>query len=229
MVRGKPLSEEKLAEYCRENGIKWLATHKANCVLRTLPSADLFLLVEFEEGRNIGREFFKIERELGDLLGAAIADLRALPELADYYRDEVLASATVKFASSNAAYLPEMLAEARETWTKIDTAERQAVKDKVKALPRVELADFCRSRGIRWLATSDVDMARRSFPGVDLFLLAEFEESRTGGFSKLFELEDEFTALFGVVKAHLQSRPGKRDDHRGWDRAVATAKVLFAG
>ncbi len=229
MAQTKQKTEEKLASYCSENGIKWLATYEANCVRRTLPGADLFLLVEFEEGRNIGREFFKIERELGDLLGAAIADLRALPELADYYRDEVLASATVKFASNNAAYLPEMLAEARETWTKIDAAERQAVKDKVNALPKEELADFCRSRGIRWLATSDIDIARRSFPGVDLFLLAEFEQSQTRGFSKHFELEDDFTALFGVVKASLQSRPGMRDDHRSWDRAVATAEVLFAG
>ena len=51
---------EKLAQYCQAQGIRWLATYDAAIVRRNYPGADLFLLVEFEEGRRVGREFFKI-------------------------------------------------------------------------------------------------------------------------------------------------------------------------
>ena len=228
MTANKLVYQEKLDAYCRGQGIKWLATHDANCIRRTLPGADLFLLVEFEEDRKVGREFFRIERELGDIMGAYMADLRALPELADYYRDEVLASATVKFASHNAAYLPQMLAEARESWAEIDAAERQAVKDKVKALPKEKLAEYCRANGIKWLATSDVDIARRTFPGVDLLLLAEFEEGYPKGWGT-FKTEKELTNLFGVVGTHLLSLKGLRDNHPYREKALEVAEVLFAG
>lgn len=34
MALAKPVSQEKLAEYCRANGIKWLAAHDAEIVQR---------------------------------------------------------------------------------------------------------------------------------------------------------------------------------------------------
>ena len=78
---------------------------------RNYPGADLFLLVEFEEGRLVGREFFKIERELTDIIGGACGDPKALPELADYYRDEILAAATIRFASETATNLPKRMCD----------------------------------------------------------------------------------------------------------------------
>ena len=227
MTTAKPARQEQLEAYCVKQGIKWLATYEAAIVRRNYPGADLFLLVEFEEGRKVGREFFKIERELTDIIGGACGDLKALPELADYYRDEILAGATVRFASDTAINLPQTLAEARESWANIRAAERQAVRDKVKAMPPEKLSQFCRSRGIKWLAACDEEISWRDYPGADLLLLAEFEEGYPKGWGP-FKTESELSDLFGVVRAHIVSRPGARDNHSYWDRSLETSEVLFA-
>lgn len=100
MALAKPVSKEKLTEYCLANGIKWLATHDVERVRRNFPEVELFLLVEFEKDHRIGyMTLLRIERELASLFGKANADLRTLPELRDFYRDEVLASAEVQFAA----------------------------------------------------------------------------------------------------------------------------------
>ena len=225
MPSAKPPYEEKLAEYCRAQGIRWLATYEAAIVRRNYGGADLYLLVEFEEGRKVGREFFKIERELTDIIGGARGDLRALPELADYYRDEILASATVRFASETATHLPQMLAEARESWAVISASEKQAVRDKVKAMPSEKLAEFCRSNGIKWLATYDADISWHEHPGVDLILLAEFYEGQKVSYFDLFDLERELTDLYGVIRVNLITPSGlpKRKDE-----FLSSAKVQFA-
>ena len=227
MTESKPAYQEKLEAYCIKQGIKWLATYDAAIVRRNYPGTDLFLLVEFEEGRKVGREFFKIERELTDIIGGVCGDLRALPELADYYRDEILAAATVKFTSQTVTHLPQMLAEARDSWASIKTAERQAVRDKVKAMSPGKLAEFCRSRGIKWLAACDMEISWRDYPGADLLLLAEFEESYPKGWGP-FQTESELSDLFGVVRVSIISRPGARDDHSYWDKSMAVSEVLFA-
>ena len=225
MTERKPAYHEKLEAYCREKNIKWLATYDAAIVRRNYPGADLFLLVEFEEGRKVGREFFKIERELTDIIGGACGDLKALPELADYYRDEILAAATVKFASETATHLPQMLAEARESWAAIKAAERQAVRDKVKTMPSEELAEFCRSRGIKWLAACDMEISWRDYPGSDLLLLAEFEEEQRIGYFELFDVERELTTLYDVVRASLITPSGLRERKK---ELLESAKVRFA-
>ena len=227
MPSATPPYHDELAEYCRAQGIRWLATYDADIVHRNYPGADLFLLVEFEEGRKVGREFFKIERELTDIIGGACGDLRALTELTDYYRDEILAAATVKFASETAAHLPQMLAQARESWKDIRAAEKQAVRDKVKAMPPEKLAEFCCSRGIKWLAACDIDISWRDYPGVDLVIMAEFEEGYSKGWG-VFETEAEMSSLFGVVRVCLLSRPGVRDDPSFWNRSLEASEVLFA-
>ena len=100
MAAAKPVSQEKLAEYCRSNGIKWLATHNAETVRCTFPDVELFLLVDFEKDRRVGLlTLGKVKRELAGLFGVTKADLRTLPELRDFYRDEVLKDAKVRFAA----------------------------------------------------------------------------------------------------------------------------------
>ena len=100
MAVAKPFSKEKLAEYCRENRITWLAIHEADVVRRNVPDIDVYLLVEFEEGHKGGYfELFRIERELAEFFGGLRTDLRTLPELRDWYRDEVLAEAETLFAA----------------------------------------------------------------------------------------------------------------------------------
>ena len=225
MTAKKPAYQEQLEAYCIKRGIKWLATYDAAIVRRNYPGADLFLLVEFEEGRKVGREFFKIERELTDIIGGACGDLKALPELADYYRYEILAAATVKFASETAGYLPQMLAEARESWAAIKAAEKQAVRDKVKAMPSEELAEFCRSNGIKWLAACDMEISWRDHPGADLLLLAEFVEGHKVGYFELFDMERYLTDLYDVVKAKLITTSGLGERKK---ELLTSATVQFA-
>ena len=96
----RPLSKEKLAEYCRKNGIKWLATHEAEVVRRNFPDVQLFLLVEFEKDQRVGFfRLFEVQEELSSLFGGLTADLRTLPELRDFYRDEVMSAAEVQFVA----------------------------------------------------------------------------------------------------------------------------------
>ncbi len=100
MVPAHPVSKEKLAEYCRINGIKWLATHDAEVVRRHFPEVELFFLVEFEKDQRVGFfRLFEVQEELSSLFGGFKADLRTLPELRDFYRDEVMEAAEVQFAA----------------------------------------------------------------------------------------------------------------------------------
>ena len=100
MARAKPVSKEKLAEYCRNNGIKWLASHDAESVRRHFPEVEVFLLVEFEKTHPTGLlALSKTQRELASLFGDVKTDLRTLPELRDFYRKEVLDAAEIQFAA----------------------------------------------------------------------------------------------------------------------------------
>lgn len=224
MSESKPAYQEKLEAYCREKNIKWLATYDAAIVRRNYPGADLFMLVEFEEGQKVGREFFKIERELTGIIGGACGDLKALPELADYYRDEILAAATVKFTSETATHLPKMLAEARKSWAAIKAAEKQAVKDKVKAMPSEKLGEFCRSSNIKWLAACDADRGPDNFFNANLVLVAEFEKGYPKHWGS-FRKERELAALYDVAKVELISLSTLRDCK---DEILAEARVQFA-
>ena len=100
MVQARPVSREELDEYCRKNGIKWLASHNAASTRRHFPDVELFLLVEFEADQRVG--FFrlhKVQEDLSSLFGGLKTDLRTLPELRDFYRQEVMTAAEVQFAA----------------------------------------------------------------------------------------------------------------------------------
>ena len=100
MALPKPLSKKKLADYCRKNGIKWLATHDAEIVRRHFPDVDLFLLVEFEIDQRVGFfRLFEVQDELSALFVGLKTDLRTLPELREFYRNEVMSAAEVQFAA----------------------------------------------------------------------------------------------------------------------------------
>ena len=224
MSAATPHYYEELAEYCPTRGILWVATYDAGIMRRNYPGADLFMLVEFENGRKIGREFFKVERDLTGIIGGACGDLKALPELADYYRDEILASATVRFASETATHLPQMLAEARESWAAIQAAERQSVRDKVAAMPTDKLAEFCRSNGIKWLAACDSDRAPDYSFNADLMLVADFEKGHPKHWGT-FKTDRELAALYDVAKVYLISLSALSDRK---DEILSVAQVQFA-
>lgn len=64
------------------------------------PDSDVDLLVEFEPTAQ--PSFFdlaEIEQELSSMLAGKRADLRTLPELSRYFRDQVLRGAEVQYES----------------------------------------------------------------------------------------------------------------------------------
>ena len=93
------MPREALAAFCRKYGVRKVALFGS--VLRDdfRPDSDVDVLVEFEPGARAG--FLKLagmELELGAMLGRKV-DLRTPGELSRYFRDEVLASAEVQFAT----------------------------------------------------------------------------------------------------------------------------------
>ena len=105
---------------------------------------------------------------------------------------------------------------------------RGIVRSACEQCGRSRLPDVDPIRGLEdWLAACDEEISWRDHPGADLLLLAEFEEGYPKGWGP-FKTESELSDLFGVVRAHIVSRPGARDNHSYWDRSLETSEVLFA-
>ena len=76
--------------FCRHNHIRTLGFFGS--VLREDfgPDNDVDVLVEFEPGHVPGFAFFRMQRELSEILGRKV-DLNTPQDLSPYYRDQVLA------------------------------------------------------------------------------------------------------------------------------------------
>lgn len=79
---------EKIALFCRQNGIRRLALFGS--VLRDDfgPESDLDVLVEFEQGHRVGFGFVRLQDELSRILGRPV-DLNTREDLSRYFRDDV--------------------------------------------------------------------------------------------------------------------------------------------
>lgn len=90
------IPREELAEFCRRNHIRRLALFGS--VLRDDfgPESDVDVLVEFEEGHVPGLRFFRLQRELSNLLGRKV-DLHTPRFLSPHFRDQVLTEADVRY------------------------------------------------------------------------------------------------------------------------------------
>lgn len=91
-------SQTDLVDFCQRNHVVKLSLFGS--VLREDfgPQSDVDVLVEFEEGRTPG--FFglaRMQEELAALFGRQV-DLRTPGDLSPYFRDRVLASASVQYA-----------------------------------------------------------------------------------------------------------------------------------
>jgi hypothetical protein len=95
---GITIPRERVAEFCRRNGIRRLALFGS--VLRDDfgPESDIDVLVEFEPGRTPGFAFFGLQDELSAMLGRTV-DLNTPMCLSKYFRDEVLREAEVLYKS----------------------------------------------------------------------------------------------------------------------------------
>jgi predicted nucleotidyltransferase len=85
-------SRERLAAFCRANGIRRLALFGS--VLRDdfQPGSDVDLLVEFQPGVKVGLSFVRLQDELSAIFGRPV-DLNTAGGLSKYFRDEVLREA----------------------------------------------------------------------------------------------------------------------------------------
>jgi uncharacterized protein len=94
------LPKDRLDEFCRRNHIARLSLFGS--VLREdfRPDSDVDVLVEFEEGHTPGfLGLARMEEELSEMMGGRKVDLRTPQDLSRYFREEVLDSAAVQYAT----------------------------------------------------------------------------------------------------------------------------------
>jgi uncharacterized protein len=93
------LPRERLASFCREHGIKWLALFGSALGDAFGPESDVDLLVEFEPDRIPTLfDIAGMEAELSGLLGGRKVDLRTPEDLSRYFRARVIEQAEVQYA-----------------------------------------------------------------------------------------------------------------------------------
>jgi len=86
----------QIAAFCKRNRIKRLALFGS--VLREdfTPESDVDVLVEFEPDARVGLRFFRMERELAEILGRKV-DLNTRGFLSRHFCDQILAEAEVLY------------------------------------------------------------------------------------------------------------------------------------
>ena len=91
------LPRDKLAEFCKRNRIRKLSLFGSALKGELRKDSDIDLLVEFHSDETAPSllDLARMERELSKLLRGRKVDLRTPGELSRYFRDEVLATASV--------------------------------------------------------------------------------------------------------------------------------------
>jgi hypothetical protein len=90
---------DKLAEFCKRNGIRKLSLFGSALRGDFRQDSDVDVLVEFEPGHVPGLAFFAMQNELSEILGRKV-DLNTPQFLSRYFREQVLAEAEVQYAAS---------------------------------------------------------------------------------------------------------------------------------
>lgn len=89
-----------LASVCRRHHIRRLALFGSTLKGTNRPDSDVDLLVEFEPGTTPGLiRLGGIARELSELLGGRVVDLRTQGDLSRHFRDEVVRVAEIQYAA----------------------------------------------------------------------------------------------------------------------------------
>jgi predicted nucleotidyltransferase len=92
--------KQELAEFCRRNGIRKLALFGSVLTPNFTDASDIDVLVEFEPTARVGYlRMAALEQELSDLFDGRKIDLRTPAELSRYFRDEVMRTAAVQYAT----------------------------------------------------------------------------------------------------------------------------------
>ena len=99
-IHGIDIPQERMAAFCRKNGIRRLALFGS--VLRDdfRPDSDVDVLVEFQAGVRVGYfAIARMARELADMMGRAV-DMRTPAELHPAFRDEVMREALIEYVAA---------------------------------------------------------------------------------------------------------------------------------
>ncbi len=94
------------------------------------------------------------------------------------------------------------------------------------AVHQDRLTDFCRRHHIRGLSFFGSVLREDFGPDSDVDVLVEFEPDHVPGFIRLYEMEQEFSALIDDTKPHFVTF--KSLNHRIQDRVLAEAEVQYA-
>ena len=93
-------------------------------------------------------------------------------------------------------------------------------------VPQDRLTDFCRRHHIRRLSFFGSVLREDFGPDSDVDVLVEFEPGHVPGFIRLYEIEQEFSALINGAKPDFVTF--KSLNHRIQDRVLAEAEVQYA-
>jgi uncharacterized protein len=95
-----PISESDLAVFCQRNHIRKLSVFGSVAKGTAHSGSDLDLLVTFEPGSEPGlMGLASMQKDLSQLAGGVPVDLRTANELSHYFRDDVVRSAVVQYAT----------------------------------------------------------------------------------------------------------------------------------
>lgn len=93
------LDQERLAEFCRQNGVRRLAVFGSALRDDFGPDSDVDVLIEFAPGRTPGLKFFWMQEELSRLFNRTV-DLHTPASLSRHFRSQVLAEAEDQYVAA---------------------------------------------------------------------------------------------------------------------------------
>jgi predicted nucleotidyltransferase len=93
------VDQERLAQFCRQNGVRRLAVFGSALRDDFGPDSDVDVLIEFEPGRTPGLRFFGMQEELSRLFDRTV-DLHTPASLSRYFRSQVLAEAEDQYVAA---------------------------------------------------------------------------------------------------------------------------------
>jgi len=93
-------------------------------------------------------------------------------------------------------------------------------------LPQDKIASFCKKHHIRKLALFGSVLRDDLGPGSDIDILVEFEPGKVPSFFRLFDMEEELSAILGGRKVDIRTPEDLSRYFR--DRVLAAAVVQYA-
>jgi len=93
------VDQERLAEFCRQNGVRRLAIFGSALRDDFGRDSDVDVLIEFEPGKTPGLRFFWMQEELSRLFNRTV-DLHTPASLSRYFRSQVLAEAEDQYVAA---------------------------------------------------------------------------------------------------------------------------------